>query len=383
MGGASTAAPLDAIGAIYWNPATISGLEKSETSFGVDLLFTDHQISSTIGPNSGTTDAEPGAMPIPNIGWVHHTEIPAVTVGLGVNAIAGFKTNLPASSTNPILAPAPGGLGRVSSEATFIQLAPVISLAVSDRMSVAAGPTITMGQLGMEPFVFAPANADGSYSPGQASRYHWGGGVQAGVYYIHDCNWHLGASIKSPTWFETFEFFGEDENGNPRVLFKDFELPLIASIGAAYNGIENTVIALDVRYFDYANAAGLGEPAVFNPTALDGLDWSSVLSVAAGVQRKMSDNLYVRAGYNFNQNPVKNSEAFFNIASPLIYEHTLSAGASLFLSENMAINVGYSHLFQNTRNGQVVLPGVGTVPGSEFENKLSAHFLSFGITMRN
>ena len=36
MGGASTAAPLDATGALFWNPATLSGLPSSELDFALE-----------------------------------------------------------------------------------------------------------------------------------------------------------------------------------------------------------------------------------------------------------------------------------------------------------------------------------------------------------
>src|SRR5690606_7071178 len=127
MGGASTAAPIDALGALYWNPATISGLPTSQTDFGLDVLMANQTVSSSAGPFSGSTDAEAGAFPIPNVGWVHHLHDSPFTLGLGLNAIAGFKTNLMADPTNPVLMPSPTGLGRVSSEASFLQLAPVIS----------------------------------------------------------------------------------------------------------------------------------------------------------------------------------------------------------------------------------------------------------------
>src|ERR687883_311114 len=49
MGGASTAAPIDANGALYWNPATIGGLGRSELDFGVQLLIPRTSITSRIG----------------------------------------------------------------------------------------------------------------------------------------------------------------------------------------------------------------------------------------------------------------------------------------------------------------------------------------------
>ena len=178
MGGAATAAPIDALGAIYWNPATITQLPANEMAMGLDLLFANHKVRSSFGPFQGETEGEAGAFPIPNVGWVHKTSNPYVNIGLGVNAVAGFKTNLNADPTNPVLAPAPLGLGRVSSEASFMQLAPVLALQLTDSISVAAGPTITTGQLGVEPFVFNDPNANGTYPSGRASRYHWGAGLQ-------------------------------------------------------------------------------------------------------------------------------------------------------------------------------------------------------------
>ncbi len=370
--------------ALYWNPATISGLKHSELEFGLDVLFTDHDVASSVGPFSGRTEAEPGTFPVPNIGWTYQMQKhPALTFGLGMNSVAGFKTNLPADPTNPVLAPPPVGLGLVSSEGTFFNITPVLSYALGERLSVAAGPVISTGQVGFQPFIFDAANANGTYSSGLATRYHWGGGFQAGAYYIHDCNWHFGASFKSPSWMEQFEFYGTDQNGLPRELHADIDLPMIVSLGAAFNGWENWLIALDARYIDYANADGFGDAATFDATgALGGLDWSSVMAVALGVQRKFGDKLYLRAGYTYNQSPIRNSESFFNTASVLFYEHMLSCGLSYQLQEKVAVSVAYSHYFENSRTGPIVLPGVGPVPGSSITNTMSADFVSFGVVMR-
>src|SRR5947209_19727657 len=48
MGGASTAAPLDASGAMYWNPATITGMKRSELDASATLLFPSTRVASTI-----------------------------------------------------------------------------------------------------------------------------------------------------------------------------------------------------------------------------------------------------------------------------------------------------------------------------------------------
>jgi long-chain fatty acid transport protein len=245
------------------------------------------------------------------------------------------------------------------------------------------GPVITSGQVAIEPFIFDALNANGTYSSGRATRYHWGGGAQVGMYYIHDCNWRLGASLKSPSWMEEFEFYGSDANGLPRVLHADIDLPMIVSVGLGYTTLENWLIALDARYIDYKNTDGFGDPARFDATgALSGLDWSSVMSTALGVQRKLGERLYLRAGYTFNQSPIRNSESFFNTASVLFYEHMLSCGLSYQLNEKLAVSGGYSHYFESSRTGPIVHPFFGEIPGSSITNTMSANFLSFGVLMR-
>lgn len=384
MGGASTAAPTSAIGALYWNPATISGMGRDELEVGLDILSTDHQVQSSFGPFQGTTDADPGELPVPNVGWVHPIAGSRWTIGLGINSVAGFKTSLESDPTNPVLLPQPAGLGAVNSEATFLQIAPVISCAASDRLSLAVGPLITTGQVAIDPFVFDGLNANFTYSSGRAAKYHWGGGVQAGAYFIGQNGVHWGASIKSPTWMEEFEFQGQDENGLPRTLTANLDLPLIVSVGAALTSYEDWLLAIDARFIDYANADGLGDSATFQADgSLNGLDWSSIFALAMGVERRVNDKVQLRCGYTYNQNPVKNSESFFNVASPLIYEHMLGLGASYDFSRNVSMNFAYSHYFENTRTGPIMFPGVGPVPGTSVTNRLSANVYSFGITVRH
>ncbi|MFG0266044.1 MAG: OmpP1/FadL family transporter [Rhodopirellula sp. JB055] len=383
MGGASTAAPISALSAMYWNPASISGMEHSELEVGVDLLFTDHSVTSTAGGVTGSTDADPGSFPVPNFAWTHRLKDPRFTFGLGVNSVAGLKTSLPADATNPVLAPQPSGLGQVTSEASFLQIAPVLSMAMTERLSVAAGPLITTGQVGLEPFVFDSANSDNTYSSGRGSSYHWGGGFQLGTYYLLSPSWQLGASYKSTAWMETFEFVSTDENGLPRTLTCDIDLPSVVSLGTGYTGIDNWLFAADFRYFDYANTDGFGDEASYDGTGkLAGLDWSSVFALAFGAQRAVGEKTFLRAGYTYNQSPIRESESFFNTASPLFYEHMFSLGGSYKLNEKVAVSAAWSHYFENTRTGAIILPGIGAVPGSSVTNRLSADFLSFGIVMQ-
>ncbi len=382
MGGASTAAPLEALGAAYWNPAAIAGLESSELGFGMELVASNHQVTSSAGGMSGSSEASNGVFPIPSVAWIHRTSNPGLVLGLAVTAVAGLKTNLQADPANPVLMPPPNGLGRISSEASFFQFTPMVSIALSRSLAAGVGPILTLGQVAAEPFVFAPPNTDGTYSPARATHYHWGGGAQVGVYYAGEA-FRLGASFKTPAWMETFEFFGEDAEGGPRLLRLDLDLPAIFSLGAAYIRPNSWAIALDLRYFDYGHTDGLEGPAAFDATgALQGLGWRGIVSGGIGVQRRLSSSIDVRAGYAYNQNPIQDENSFFNLASPLIYQHTLTAGFSILLARRTSVNLAYSYFLPEEVAGPIVSPATGPVPGSLVRNTLDVHVVSVGVSTR-
>jgi long-chain fatty acid transport protein len=383
MGGAATAAPLDAGGALHWNPASISGLPSSEVMFSLELLLADTEVSSQLGPFSGSTSGEAGTVPIPVVALVHKPCDSRWTFGLGMYGIAGFRVNYPARPdlSNPILSPQPpdGGLGvgKVFAEAEILQIAPTISYALTERLSVGISPTISMARLAADPLLFATPDADGRYYSGRGTRWAWGGGIQAGVYYIGERGWHWGASIKSPQWFEDFRFTTEDG----QVAKVDIDYPMIISVGGAYSGFERWLLATDVRFFDYANTPGLGNEGYNPDRSLRGLGWSSVMSVHTGAQYKVNECLHVRVGYVFQQNPIRQGESSYNVASPLIIQHLASVGASYQLSRALVASVAYVHGFQNQVQGPVITPD-GTIPNSLVGSQVSADALTMGFTVR-
>ena len=330
MAGTSVAAPLDGLGALYWNPATTSALPGSSLDFGVELLSAPTHLASQLPANAfgrgnppialfGSDRGDNGVFPLPSVGLVYRPDDSPWTYGLGVFAVAGFGVNYSASTTNPILMPQPpngGGLGSIFSEFQVLQIAPTISLQVSDRLSIGGGPTLNLATLRADPLLVASPNANGSYAPGTHTRETWGGGFQAGAFYKLDGGWQVGASFKSPQWFEPFRFQSTDEKGQSRVATFNLDLPMITSVGLAYTGFERWLVATDLRYIDFANANGFRQSG-FSPTgAVQGLGFRSIFAVSVGAQYQMTDTLSLRAGYSYNENPLADSQSSFNVASP-------------------------------------------------------------------
>jgi long-chain fatty acid transport protein len=405
MAGAATAAPIDAAGALYWNPASISGLQTSEMSIALELLLPTENLSSAIGPGAlgggfppvqiaGSTDGEPGVAAIPTMALVHKCQDSPWSYGLGMFAIGGFQTNYPASTSNPVLMPQGntpggfGGLGRIDTQSQFFQIVPTASYAITDRLSVGLAPTVTVATLSADPlFLVSPDDADGSGAPtypsGCGTRANWGGGFQVGAYYITDNSWHFGFCFKSQQWFEPIRVNTQNELGLPRRESVRFDYPLVLSLGAAYAGFENWLLACDVRYFDYENAAGFGDPAGFDAGGrVTGLGWKSIVSVHLAAQYQATERLYLRLGYQYNDNPIGSEEAFFNVASPLIIQHILSTGLSYHLTDCLIVSLAYVHGFENEAAGPLQVPGLGPLAGTSVASKISADALTAGFTLR-
>lgn len=399
MGGASTAAPLSGSGALYWNPATLSGLQQSEIDFGAELLFPHTSLSSrvpanTFGPGvppidlAGRSKSEDSVFALPTMSLVHHVEDSPVTLGLGLFAAAGFGLDYAGSPTNPLLTPPPPvglGFGPIFSQYQALQIAPAFVLDLDERWSVSFSPLLNLGMLQVDPAVFAApddANGDGfaTYPSGTHSQTAWGGGFSIGTYYDAG-EWAFGASYKSKQWFESYQFNTTDELGLPRTLFFKLNLPSVISLGTSYRGIENWLFAADIRYLDYGNTEGFGETG-FAPTgALLGLGQKSIIAIALGTQYQMTDSLSLRMGYSWSENPVPSSQTSANAASPLVLQHVLSTGATYQATDALALSIAYSHAFENSTTGPLTLPG-GAVPGTSVTSTANADMVIFGATVR-
>ncbi|HEX4142521.1 MAG TPA: outer membrane protein transport protein [Pirellulales bacterium] len=400
MGGASTAAPIDAAGAMFWNPASISGLQSSEMSLGLGMVLPTTSVASTatipgVGTFSGSTQSQPGVMPIPTMAFVKKSDDSAWTYGIGVFSLGGFSTNYPASpfptaTSNPILTPQPpngAGLGSVYAMSQIYQIAPTISCAVTDRLSIGVTPTISLAYLDMSPLVFSPPNppvaAGGAaqYGPGFGTRFNWGGGVNLGAYYILNDAWHFGATIKSPQWYEPIRINSQNQAGGPTQSKLDFQMPMVLSFGTAYTGFQRLIVDLDLRYFDYANAHGFSQSGFMSNGAVAGLGWQSVFGLALGGQYLLTDRWTVRMGYSYNSNPVPNSQSEFNVASPLIYQNIISMGFSVLIVSNVKANLAYSHAFQNSITGPIYTAANAPIPGTSVTNTVSSDLLQAGLSV--
>lgn len=395
MGGAAVAAPIDASGALFYNPATISALPSSSMDFGVELLYPKTRISSSLpanafgpgipsSPLSGSDTGDNGIFAIPTMALVYKPDDSQYTYGLGIFTLGGFGTNYPASTTNPILTAQPPqgfGAGAIYSNLQVLQMTPTVSMQVTDRLSIGGGPTVTLADLRADPLLIAPPNPNGTYAPGTHSRMVWGGGFQVGAYYMLDGGWQLGASYKSNQWMESIPFQTVDNLGRPRSANFTFNIPSVTSIGVGYTGIERWTFATDLRYVSYDNTDGFRQSGFAANGQLQGLGWRSVFALAVGAQYQATDAVSMRLGYSYNQNPIADAQTSFNIASPTILEHAIYIGMSYQVTQDLSMSMAYAHCFQNSITGPLITPA-GAVPGSSITSAASVDTFMMGMSVK-
>jgi long-chain fatty acid transport protein len=388
MGGAATAAPLDTLGAIQWNPATISALPNS-TDFGLELLVPRSKLSSSLqtspgGPTiQGSSYSTTNAIPLPEFGLVYRPEESPLSIGLGVLAVSGFGVNFPASTTNPILTPQPPngiGLGSLYSQYALLQVVPTVAYQATEQLSIGLSPIVDMATLSLDPGLLAAPGAAGSYPPMTHGTYQWGAGFQLGAFYVTDSHWKFGASFKSTQWFNSFQYNSQDVNGAPRDIKVLIDAPMIISLGTSYTGFDRWLLALDLRYLDYRNTQPAGRSGYAPSGALNGVGWDNIFALSTGAQYQMTDAVSVRMGYSFSTNPISNSNTLFNVASPLVIQHGIYFGGSYRLTERLKLSMAYAHFFENSVSGPFISP-TGPVPGYNVATSASGDSFIAGVSV--
>jgi long-chain fatty acid transport protein len=392
MAGASTAAPID-FGSSYWNPATISGLDRSEFLIGSALIIPSIHFGSTlpagsIGPfptstRSGVSRSNGGVASNLATGAAFKLADDSLwTFGIGIFGLAGGGVNFAGSNSQPVLTPRNPpqsfGVGPIYSSISTLEITPMASYQATSDLAIAAGPIITGTGASFSPAFFAPNPKDqyglASFPNATNSRPFWGGGFQFGLFYNFSKDWNFGFSYKSPIWQERWSYNSSAPDGSARYIGVQATLPEIISWGVAYKGLPNTLIDVDLRYFDYKDASLFGQ-SIQN----GGLAWRSVFAIATGVQYQFSDKLTLRAGYLYNTNPIPSTATLFNVQAPAIITNTLSFGASYKLTADITASAAYVHGFRNSITGGVEqLPGASTRLDAQTDSLVVGLNIQFG-----
>lgn len=410
MSGAGMAAPQDALTALHWNPAAIFAVPGKTLDIGLQMMMPSSTITTTVqagafgpafGPPvtmSGSTDSEAGPFPIPSLGFVYAPEDSKLAYGFSVYGVGGFGVDYEGSQSNPILTPQmpQGGMGFGALESAFmlLQISPTVAYRINDRVSVGFAPTLNFASLELSVFpgtapqfidAFGTPNIpqdDLPLYPDAPATWATGYGFQAGLHAVINEDVSFGLSFKSPQSFDDFEYEPETA-GAPDYTFQ-MDFPMIVSGALAYTGVEDLLLALDVRYIDYANTTGFDEVGFDDNTfAVKGFGWDAITVVAIGAEYLVAEGFPVRVGYAFNNSPISDDVAFFNAPAPALVEQHISAGFSYDITEKVKFSMSgqYAPNVENTGIWKnPMFPG-GENPATSITNELSTLTLIGGVSI--
>lgn len=358
MGGVGIAAPQDAIGAVFANPAAMCFSEycpSSEFNFASTLFAP--KVEAKITSASGTVKAksQDNIYPIPAIGISvpMGDKLPDWRFGLAAYGVSGLGVDYKGTDleNNAFYDFGPGGQFPLAS-GTFTQLqimkfAPSVAWQASDQWALGLAVHVSYATLDLQ---------DGS-APGYAV------GVQPGVIYKPTDAISLGLNYITPQSVTHKNVTDFDQDGEWDDL--ELEAPQQLGFGAAYEFSQGKfLLEGNIKWINWSNAAGYSD-----------FDWEDQWVFAIGGQYRATESWILRAGYNYGANPVKehngwdgsvgpggpNSvttvqgktiptyyyETFRTIGFPAVVEHHVTLGAEYRVSDSFFISLGGMYAFEN------------------------------------
>lgn len=394
MGGAGVAYTGDLLGALNLNPAALhTGRGGTRTALSFELFKADRTVSSAMpgGMGAGSTRSKSEFVPVPAFGWATALN-DKVTVAFGGLGIGGFGVDYAQDNTNPILGPRQmGGFGQVYSNFSLMKITPAIALEASEKLQLGFALNIDWSSLAVDPFpaaspAFDPVTGTQMYSSATSADGAFGFGFQAGLIYKATDNFNIGLAYSSKQDFEDYEYNSTYANpnlanfGQNRTITFAMDAPAIYSGGVAYKS-ENLVFTADAKYITYSSTDGF-EKSGFDATgAVQGFGWEDIWVYAAGLQFEATDDVFLRAGWNYSENPIPDAMSLFNIPAPAIVQQHATVGFGFQPFDNVMVDLGYYHVFENSISGPMFGPA-GPISGSSVTSSMfeDSFLMSFQFT---
>ncbi len=305
---------------------------------------------------------------IPNIGYNWQID-DTTTVGVAVYGNGGMNTDYPASST-------PGGAGTFGDGTTGINLEQAffnVSIAnkISDKHAIGAS-VLLVGQkfsakglngFGAAGFSVDPANLSSGKDDtaiGVGLKFGYQGEVSDGV--------RVGASYQSKVKMSDFDkYAGLFVNGG------NFDTPVTYTIGIAIDVGSSGVIVADVQEIKYSGVASISNPLsnlflFCNPGDATGclggtngaaFGWEDMTVYKIGYQIDVGSST-LRVGYSHADQPIPESEVFFNVLAPAVIEEHITLGWTMRVGDNQEFNIAGMYAPSNSVKGANPLDGGST-----------------------
>jgi long-chain fatty acid transport protein len=355
------------------------------------------------GAATGTTyESDNDLFLIPHFGYNWQLNNDS-TIGVSVYGNGGMNTEYPASSTPDITGDGVGdgtfGAGTAGISLAQLFVNTTFAKKINDKHAF-GGSLILVGQRfiaqGLESFggfSSDPNNLSGnvkSDSFGAGLKFGYQGEVAKGI--------RLGVSYQSKIDMSEYdEYAGLFAEGG------DFDIPSTWTIGASFDVGASGVIVADVQQINYSDVASIGNPvnnlltncipAGMNPSdptagatgegclggsAGGGFGWEDMTIFKIGYQIDVSPKHTIRVGYSHADQPIPESETFFNVLAPAVIEDHFTAGWTMKVGNNQEFNLAAMYAPSNSVKGQNPMDANAASGGTQIEIEMAQFDIQAG-----
>ncbi|MHB1241571.1 MAG: OmpP1/FadL family transporter [Gammaproteobacteria bacterium] len=360
MGGVGVALPQDAVAAAT-NPAGMAFV-GSRVDFGVQFFSPkrDSSLGAASDVNSGAT-----LFAIPNMGAV--VDQGPLAYGVSVYANGGMNTRYSTNLFAKNFGPAPANTGTLGVNLAQVIIAPTVAYKVLPGTSIGVSPLIgiqTFRAYGLGNFDNTFFSAASGSVTNNGNDWSYGGGVRVGVQSDLTDWLSVGATWASKVYMTNLNKY--------RGLFAgggSFDIPSNFAVGLAIKPMPKLVMAFDAQRIMYGQV-----PAISNPGPVTtsfpafqaymathqlgspngaGFGWRDITVYKVGAAYQVTDQLTVRAGFDYTNSPIPNDQLLFNILAPGVVKYTGTLGLTYKPTPTQEINVAYMHAARHNQSGSL------------------------------
>lgn len=356
MAGVGIALPQDALAAAT-NPAG-TALVGNRYDFGL-TVFAPSRDTNITGNNFGADASYSGngtsTFLIPDFGYTRQIN-PNLAVGVAVYGNGGMNTDY---GQNPYARFGATGSAGVNLEQLFIS--PSVAYKVNDTHTFGAALNLAyqrfeakgIGLFGG--FSTSPANVSDQgvdSSTGVGVRLGWIGKLTPQL--------TLGATWSSKISGKFDKYKGLFSDGG------SFDIPENYGLGLAFEATPAWTLAADVQTIRYSQVSAVGNSAAslfagqsqLGAANGPGFGWKDVTVLKLGVSHQLRSDLVLRGGLSFANQPVPQSETFFNVLAPGVITRHVALGATWTSPGGGELTGFFAHALGETVNGSgSITPG--------------------------
>lgn len=301
---------------LYFNPALLNDIPGRQIEIGTTGVYADRSIKLDSG---GTEDAE-NSWNFPSNVYYTHQINEKLSAGFGLFFPFGLSTEWDEDYAGRYI----GTYGEITS----LNINPVISYRLNDKLSVAAGFSMLYLDATLEKKIDQDAVAtllNGAPITGlsdidqQFAGEGWGHGFNLGLLFKASdriCvgatyRSHIDVNVEGRAKFDNVEdpivaMLMQDTNGKA-----DIRLPAQATAGIAFNLSQDLIVEAGVRWEDWSSTEDLtielDSPVLGQTTDSIPRDWKATWSYNIGGHYVINESFALNAGYLYGENAVPDS----------------------------------------------------------------------------